>query len=393
MDTETRLSVQDFVDGHERDTSMRRRADHALEAHLWLVDSHHRNAATQVITEKLLASPEFPASAINDLTRDRLGRTSTWTMTSEMLREIEVGREFLTEGMEDGDGYVDSMPLTADMLPAPDGIVVFPYGIEFPLTDDNRVTTTTTPTGRYVVDIGCGDRWMIDGFCWFSHPTIRVAQGGRTGPGVTIFPIVKSRGRVTDRPFRPLDSWGTGLSVPPWALTDFTAWAFDVDANNPLFPTIVDETEADAGIVSAVVGMRMLVWLCFQFFKHELPSRERPSRPLFRRAKPVLSENRPETGDVIVYKLRVERLAGDGRTVDADAEPRWWRTRWIVNGHYARRRYAIRDEAGNSVGPVRGPDSVEGVTFEYRTVKIESFEKGSPNMPLVQKNKVYVLAQ
>lgn len=400
------LTPEDFdFDGES--TTLRRRADDALEAHLWLVDSHHRHPGAQTVVQTLLTPQDRPAVApyINSITSDALGRASTWTMTGDMFREILVGVDFIADQLEDG--QIDGMALTDDLVPADSGIVVFPYGVQLPHRDGGVTRTLDrnpfSPYRERVLDEGGGDRWMLDGFIW-TKPDHPIGIGDDNGnvveqrDGIALLPITRYRGRPTDRPFRTIHNDGGSTrpsDYPDWVCCDYTAWAYGSGitpdghwCDNDQNPELVNSDEA----VAATRLMRLLVWLSFRFFQDELPARERASRPVWRRAKPVLSERTPEQGDVVVFKLRHEHPADRGDGAEG-AEPRWWRTRWMVSGHKALRRYAIRDANGKPVGPTRGPDAVLGVTYEYRTVTIAPYVKGPENMPLVVRNKVNVLAQ
>lgn len=62
--------------------------------------------------------------------------------------------------------------------------------------------------------------------------------------------------------------------------------------------------------------------------------------------------------------------------------------RWSVSPHWARRRVATRDDAGNIIGSTRG---VEGKDWTYRRVYIARYTKGPEDRPLVLKDTVGVL--
>lgn len=127
------LTPDDFHHPNDPDTTLRRRADKALEAHLWLVDMHHRDPGCQKVVTELLVDTPSDLKEMNLITDKQLGRASTHAITTEMFSEILLGEEFLAEGMEDESSI--EMALTEEMLPNDVGIVVFPYGVELPLWD------------------------------------------------------------------------------------------------------------------------------------------------------------------------------------------------------------------------------------------------------------------
>lgn len=67
-----------------------------------------------------------------------------------------------------------------------------------------------------------------------------------------------------------------------------------------------------------------------------------------------------------------------------------WSHRWVVSGHWAKRRVAVRDDSGAIVGSRHG---VEGRDWIYRRVFIAPHVKGPEDRPLVVKNTVNVLAR
>lgn len=376
-------------------TTMQRYADRALDAHLWLFEWHHRHPATQQIVENLLSDHGRGGAAVWNrvLHEDVLDPAQTWTATPDMMNQIVEGVEFL---YEEG---VDDLVLTRDHVPAPEGVVIFPYGVEVPV-DPGELTITRFLNGEeFHLDTSGGDRWMIDGFAWrVAH--VAVTEGSGTDDpvppeeiplrpgwhwtdGIEFYPITRWRERADDRPFRLGQS--LGMPEPPWVFSDSSAWAFNraLDAIDPaiLAAEVVEHTS---------IRMRLLVWLYFAFARDILPARQKPSRAAARRAKPVLgSTNTDEEPAVLVVRLR--REAGES-TPPNDGEAPLWRFRWMVQPHSARRRVAIRDEHGRPVGPVRGPDAVLGETFEYRIVQIDSFMKGPEDRPFRGKHKVHVLA-
>lgn len=386
--------------------TLRDRADRALDVHMWLWENHHRNPACQQIVDGMLADPERGGGPVfNRVIRDLLNEAHTWTATPDMLDQVREGVDFL---YEEG---VDDITFSRDMVPAPSGVVIFPHGIEVPITQTEIQAKDRFEPGYGMVtrwsDTHGGDRWMVDGFAWRVTHLASTNSPKTTDPipeeerplkpgwhwcdGVEMFILTRWRERDNDRPFRLGQKVG-GVAPPPWVVSDFTGWAFDqpMDGFDP--QAIRDGGFSAPDDKESTIRLRLIAWLYWRFAMDILPARERPSRPAARRAKPILHEGPdPDDGKVLVVRLRHE-INGEGAPAPDDAEAPFWRCRWIVGAHSARRRVAIRDEHGRPVGPVRGPDSVLGVTFEYKVVQISSFEKGPAERPLRLRNKVHVLA-
>jgi hypothetical protein len=365
-----------------------------------------------------------------------VGNAMAFTATQEFFHEILLTMEMLVE--ED----IDWLPLRPRHLPNDRGFMLFPYGIEVPkecYISAMKPAMINTPRGKIgdksFVDIGGGDRWMVDGFMWWTSDRVSkdgvagisidgVGTVGSTPPcdGVTIMPLTRWRGRNDDRPFRlytAVIEKELAHSRPPVSpgvyASDITAWAFDdpgqvewIDMkfmSQPGGSTMrgrmiegIDEEALEQEHRETTEAFRLwlrsLVWCTWRWMQDEIWITEMPDRAARRRAakkpKPVIHENMPEDGSIVIVDLRAERKEEVVRS-DETGEPPWWRCRWKVRGHWARRRYAIRDEDGKPVGPTKGPDAIQDVTFYYKKVKIEQFEKGPANMPLVYKEVVGVI--
>lgn len=397
-------------------TQRTRRATEAVEAHLDFLAQCRMGSEKDMIEGTLLdvtRDPADPRFGHGDfLYEARGGSFQTWmasianqartfTATTDLWREVTLTVEMMTE-----EG-IDWLPLTPEMLPAEAGFMLFPYGVKYPYDIDRGHTTTTKfEKGRKVTiirDDGGGAEWWIDGLLWLRND--RVASNGWIGPpvdGVTILPLTRWRGDTEHRPYRlTIHHLDDTLRVPELVASDITAWGFDqpgvFEWTDPAVQPGYTPDERDEELIAALsdhrTWIRSLVWATFRWLNEEvwLPEQadNRGTRRRLERAKPQFAKT-PDDGDIVVVDLRKERREQIANS-DPDAEPPWWRTRWIVHGHYARRRYAIRDEAGRAVGPTTGPDAVEGRTFEYRRVWIEPFLKGPENAPLVIRDHVGVL--
>ena len=327
--------------------------------------------------------------------RKHAERALTFTATHDLMREVLLTQEMMSE-----EG-LDYLPLLRRHLPSPDGFMLFPYGVECPFIVEPSIVGA--PAGSIT-----WSRWMVDGFIWTTSD--RVASDGVADTptdGVVIFPLTRNRLIDGDRPFFP----DLPLPIDTLAASDITAWAFD-GTDETEWPSMADihQSWSKKGYMLGGLGevtdvletlhdirwwTRSLVWSCWRWMTEEIwldGDMPRATRRRLDRAKPVIHENQPEDGQVIVVELRQERKDAIERG-EANGETPWWRTRWIVRGHWARRRYAIKDDNGNNIGPVRGPDSIEGVTFYYDRVWIEPYEKGPDNAPLVMRDPVGVLCR
>ena len=321
------------------------------------------------------------------------GRAMTFTATMDLMREIVLTQEMLAEE------EIDWLPLLPHHLPAPCGFVLFPYGVECPVVIKPEEAGVTSGAITW-------DRWMVDGLLWTTSDNVaRDGVADDPSDGIIVFPLTRNRGLDSDRPFHPKRPLPVGTLVA----SDLTAWAFD-DPGETEWVSMADVhgrwsahglslggVDEIGPLVERLHALRWwtrsLAWSCWRWMTEEVwldGELDRSTRRRLLRAKPVIHENAPEDGRVVIVDLRPERKEAAARG-DADGEPPWWRSRWIVRGHWARRRYALLDEAGNRTGPVRGPGSAEGVTFEYRRVWIEPFEKGPDSAPLVLRERVGVV--
>lgn len=329
---------------------------------------------------------------------------STFAVTTDLMREVVLTLEMMEE-----EG-IEFLPLQQTNVPTPAGFILFPYGVDFTdlLPEENGLKERTYLKGdkliRGVGDEGGGDRWYIDGFLWAE--TDRAADLDNElapGLGIQFLPLTRWRGRDTDRPFRLSRSLSPEAPVPPLVASDISAWTFDKpDQDSWGDLRNLAHLHADHHVQSAYYQggaaevrrrMRLLLWATFRWLQDEIWIPEEPDRAArkrMKRARPQFAKA-PEDGSILIVDLRAERK--DWRDAHGDGEPPWWRTRWVVRGHWARRRYALRDAQGNTVGPTRGPDAVYGETYLYRKVWIEEHEKGPENAPLVLKEKVGVLSR
>lgn len=380
---------------------LRRRANEAVELHAEYLEGCTANTAKARIEDPILdvtadaADPRYghgpyfygEYKTFQGWVGHEANRARTFTSTAELWTEVKHTIEML---YEEG---LDHLPLTPEMLPAPAGFFVAPYGIEnlaFDGRPDEDLPTSDPGIGLRM-SYG-GDRHMVDGFMWFVTDKCSVdGFAGKPTNGIVVFPLTRWRDRREDRPFK----FGRESEKPPGIVaSDMTAWAFDRPGQNEWAkpPGYAEASDSDQRSMSNwILWTRSLVWATLRWLTEEIETVERPDRPIRRRMQRIKTDDLPLDGDVTIVKLRTERSEAIRNA--PEGEPPWWRTRWIVHGHWARRRYAIRDEEGNTVGPVRGPQSIEGVTFEYRHVWIDSFEKGPENAPLVVRDAVGVLAQ
>jgi hypothetical protein len=348
------------------------------------------------------------------------GRAQTYTATTELWREVILTTEMLRE-----EG-IDWLPMKESHVPASSGFFIAPYGIEIPKDEcwldfgvkiDYQQRMPDGFTKSVVLDQGGGDRWFLDGFMW--EVNNKVAADGVAGPpsrGVTILPLTRWRGRDDDRPFRLSRMAQPNTRPPHFVASDLTAWKFDalgetewqdmkfaqdnivlqvreLSGDDP-DQILTQQHLAQQSIYSMRIWLRSLVWSTFRWMTEEISFNERPERAAQRRAKkrPIFDSPNAEDGDLVIFDLRKE-VRDAIEKHETSGEPRWWRSRWIVRKHKARRRYSIRDENGVPVGPRTGPDAVLGVTYEYRLVEIEPYEKGPDSAPLIFKENVGVLSR
>ena len=384
-------------------TERLRRALEAADSHTTYIDGT-RPGSTRDRVERALLDPTSDPGDVRygdtslyggdfaDWLRGYAQRAMTFTATIDLMREIVLTQEMLEE-----EG-IEWLPLLPHHLPSPAGFVLFPYGIECP--------TLVRPAGPLPEGAITWDRWMVDGLLWAVDDNV-ARDGVADDPtnGVIVFPLTRNRGMDGDRPFHP----ARPLPLDTLTASDLTAWAFDQPGDTQ-WESMADVHArwADRGLslgstdnVDPLVERlhavrwwtRSLVWSVWRWMTEEVwvdGELDRATRRRLKRAKPVIHENQPEDGRVVIVDLRPERKEAVARG-DAAGEPPWWRSRWVVRGHWARRRYALLDEQGQRLGPVRGPGSVEGVTFEYRPVWIEPFEKGPDSAPLVLRDPVGVV--
>lgn len=403
-----------------------RRAEEAVDAHATYLEGQVDGSALSIMETAILDPTNDPvdvrAEAKDYMYGDWGGtftkmmatltnEAMTFAVTTDLMREVVLTMEMMEE-----EG-IDWLPMVDHMVPAQTGLVLFPYGIESPyfFHDDESAKVITRGGRKAVIDQGGGDRWFVDGFIWVVSNRISRdnGHGGEAVPGLFFFPLTRWRGRDADRPFRLFRTMHPELMVPPLVASDFTAWAFDepgqVEWISPeeLYETTnamtggykeLEEPSRDEVIEDLARNrwwLRSMVWSTFRWLTDEIWVEEWAGRAAARRlkhARPIVHENKPQDdGMIMIVDLRAERR--EYAAANPDGEPPWWRTRWTVRGHYAKRRYAIRDEHGNAIGPTKGPDAVEGVTFYYKKVYIEPFLKGPENAPLVLKDKVGVLGR
>ena len=398
-----------------------RRASEAVEIHYDFMDGCRMGSDKDVIESPLLDVTRDPydvryghgdfmygeGQTFQDWLKRIVNEARTFTATTDLWREVMLTLDML---VEEG---IDWLPLQPQHVPADSGFIIFPYGVKVPHHIDNGMGERRNLDGTTAYwDEGGGTEWWIDGFIWTINN--KVAADGVAGPpsdGITLIPLTRYRDDDNHRPFRLSAKLNPSRRPPRWVASDLTGWAFDKDGqfewgelapesagqNALAFGAGADDPEGYiADLVHHRDWLRMLVWATFRWLTEEVWIPEVPDRPKLikkmKRARPVIHENTMEDGEIVIVDLRLERKEAVAKG-DAGGEPPWWRTRWIVRGHYAKRRFAIRDEHGNAVGPVRGEGAVEGETFYYKKVKIEPFIKGPDSAPLVLRDRVGVLTR
>ncbi len=206
-------------------------------------------------------------------------------------------------------------------------------------------------------------------------------------------------------PFASSDFWATKVvdwqaavdrhgRPPQYLIHDLAGWHFGA-------PWRVNPHHHGGGAVIGADGVkefsalaaldRAVLWSFFRLVEQRIPRlvRQLPSRPTRRllARKPIFTRP-PEDGAVRLVTLRRETDPDHDAATTADDTDGRWSHRWTVGPHWARRRVANRDEAGNIVGSVRG---IEGKDWTYRRVYIARFVKGPEDRPLVLKDTVGVL--
>jgi hypothetical protein len=388
------------------DHSNLERAREAAEAHVEFIDGTRPGSDRDRVERALLdptMDPEdvrygdphlYGGDTFADWMRGHAQRAMTFTATTDLMREILLTQEMMTE-----EG-IEWLPLLPHHLPTPTGFMLFPHGVECPVL--------VKPADPVPAGAVTWDRWMIDGLLWTTNDNV-ARDGVADDPtdGVVVFPLTRNRAVPGDRPFHPSRPLPVGMLVA----SDLTAWAFD-EPGMATWDSMADVHarwqdrglllgNAEGNDVDRMVAdlealrwwMRSLVWSCWRWMTEEVwvPGElDRAARRRLNRARPVFHENQPQDGDIVIVDLRPERREAIERG-EAAGEPPWWRCRWLVRGHWAKRRTAVRGDDGTPVGPVRGPNAVEGVTYVYRHVWIEPYEKGPDNAPLVVKDKIGVV--
>ena len=340
--------------------------------------------------------------------RRAVGAAETYAVTDAMFTEIEAGVDMII------DEGIEFLPFKPNSVPSKAGFILFPRPIRDPFHHDGGIHVKTTPlaaggTLSETRDIGMGAYHDIDGFFW--EISDKVSQNGYCDTpvgGAIVMPFTRFRGDPEARPFRMAASTYPNLAIPPIVASDITAWAFDGGDTVEWTPveSIIDQTThrwggSDAQLVD--IGdhaewlrqsrqwMRALLWTTFHWLTDERWIEETPDR----RTEKALNRERRKNPNAPKARLRVVDLRPERRAAvekaEAKGEPPAWRNRWIVRGHWARRRYQILDENGAPVGPTRGPDAVLDVTYEYRDVYIEPHTKGPADAPLMYRPKVGVL--
>lgn len=398
-----------------------RRATEAVETHYAFLDACRTGSTKDHIEGSLLDCAKDPTDvrfghgdflygkgrSFQDWQRDIANRARTFTATTDLMREVALTVDMMAEE------EIDWLPLLPHHVPAQTGMMLFPWGMEDPTHIDRGVHIQRKRMNAFqdslsAYDSGGGARHHIDGFLW--DVTDKVAKDGHAGPpvsGVMVLPLTRWRGDPTDRPFRLHYHLHPDTRPVPIVASDVTAWAFDDEDSGtewgipPSLNTELldgfDRTEQLENVVEKRLWVRSLVWATFRWLSEEVwipesPDNRQTTRKM-NRARPVIHENAPEDGMVTIVDLRLERKEAVARG-EAGGEPPWWRSRWIVRGHWAKRRYAIRHPQTNEpVGPTRGPGSVEGVTFAYKRVWIDPYEKGPDSAPLVLRDRVGVLCR
>jgi hypothetical protein len=323
----------------------------------------------------------------------------TFAITTTLMDEIRVTLDFLHSE------NIDFLPLRREMVPCDSGFVVFPFGIDISdvleFVEDAGLSKKRTlgPNGWVTnfMDLGGGDRWFIDGFMWCTSEIVAHDLDLRPTEGVLLFPLTRWRGRDDDRPFRLHRHIDKSQLPPEFVASDCTGWAWDAEGQTEWDEATWGEyyknpkARTDEFNEAVKLRLRSIYWVVWRWMTEEVWIPERPNRPVQRRIsrlRPEFGTQAPEDGSMVIVDLRLERQEGEAPKGE---EPAWWRARWKVRDHWARRRIAIRDENGNSVGPVTGPKAVYGVTYKYKWVKIKEYEKGPEDAPLVDKEKVGVL--
>jgi hypothetical protein len=164
-------------------------------------------------------------------------------------------------------------------------------------------------------------------------------------------------------------------TVGPLALYDFSGWSYGRDWELVPYDEPARPDETPQGVHPVVDQVRCLLKATWAMLSQKIVEvgSERPPRAMRRRASRLM----PETGDVVVIRLRKEyhpegsEEQALANQADPDAEP-WFSHRHLVRGHWKRQAYG-KDRA------------------ETKLIWVSPYVRGPEDRPLIIKSKVYSL--
>lgn len=317
-------------------------------------------------------------------------QAETFTVDTEMTELVaQAAEDLLSSWTED---QAPEMLLPYD-VPTATGIVHFAHHIRL----------------GHMVPGADGDDANVGvlGFLWHIGP----ANIDPTGPRVALTDDPDGPLALGFYPFCSEDFWAGKVEdwqaaidrfgrPPQYLVHDIAGWHFGKAWRLNTTPWSVEDPEGhrtrlgDDGVreFSMLAALdRVVLFSFFRLVEQRIPRvlRQRPSRPTRRllTAKPLFTRP-PEDGAVHLVTLRRELDPHDDTATTADDTDGRFSHRWSVSPHWARRRVATRDDAGNIIGSTRG---VEGKDWTYRRVYIARYTKGPEDRPLVLKDTVGVL--
>lgn len=178
---------------------------------------------------------------------------------------------------------------------------------------------------------------------------------------------------------------------PPLCPADAAGWRFEQPWrwNPDIAPGVIPEPDPDGsvGLSREAIRDRAFLFSLWRLLGDGVGTSEAttPSRSARRRAERQ-APKAPLGGSVNVIRLRRASTASGEESETHDAQ---WSHRWVVGGHWAKRRVAIRNDAGEIIAWDRS--GVEGVDWVYRRCFIAPFVKGPTDKPLVLRENVKVL--
>ena len=175
----------------------------------------------------------------------------------------------------------------------------------------------------------------------------------------------------------------------PLPIYDFSGWSYgrpwnEVPYTDPagvrnslegapgeLIGEVIDGVQQVHPVVDQARRYLLATWLMLSQTVTTLQT-EAPPRYLRRRASRFM----PETGDIVIIRLRKEVTEGDSKNVyhPDDEDVPWYNHRFLVRGHWKRQRF--------------GPGGAD-----RKLIWVSPFIKGPADAPLVLKDKIYALEQ